>query len=237
MPPTAPFDLKPPTQDPQQLAPAALFPYTHYPKSGNGLRIPPVTEDDLTWLIDDDFVAFTHLYHGQPINDFQARAHPVILGAESAMNGTSNANVGSVAQTQLDGQSVAPSHKTNIVQNPHPAQNQGKSPIANDGKSGQAAQAQHQHGEAPQPQLQRAANDNGGSQTSTGTATGADFPAPASATMSAHPTSSAVLTTTVVTTDAAPAPAPGLDASKHFPTNGNGTSSGESNGTDLSNAI
>ncbi|KAI9884037.1 MAG: transcription factor TFIIIB subunit brf1 [Watsoniomyces obsoletus] len=58
-------------QELQQQPPPKVpyFPYQHYPKPGNGLRLPFLTTDELALLVDDDLDAFTHLYHGVPVMD------------------------------------------------------------------------------------------------------------------------------------------------------------------------
>ncbi|KAH0536587.1 hypothetical protein FGG08_006545 [Glutinoglossum americanum] len=37
----------------------------HYPKAGHGIRLPPEAED-MAWLVDDDFLAFSHIYRDLP---------------------------------------------------------------------------------------------------------------------------------------------------------------------------
>ena len=59
-------------------------PYQHYPKSGNGIRLPSLSDEDLAWLVDDDFISFTHLYHGQPVTDLEGRNQPVGPSPEPA---------------------------------------------------------------------------------------------------------------------------------------------------------
>lgn len=76
LPPATPHDLH--LQQPLHV------PYQHYPKSGNGIRLPPLTDEDLAWLVDDDFVSFTHLYHGQPVTDLDGHIQPVGLSPEPA---------------------------------------------------------------------------------------------------------------------------------------------------------
>jgi hypothetical protein len=38
---------------------------TFYPAPGEGVRLPPESED-LVWLVDDDFAVFSHVYHDAP---------------------------------------------------------------------------------------------------------------------------------------------------------------------------
>lgn len=70
-------------QQSQLLPPPALFPYQHYPKPGNGIRIPILNEDDLNLLMDDDFLAFSHLYQGQPVTTNTTLDHNKDLSHQS----------------------------------------------------------------------------------------------------------------------------------------------------------
>lgn len=38
-----------------------------YPKPGNGIVLPPESED-MEWLIDDDYETFSHTVHGLPVH-------------------------------------------------------------------------------------------------------------------------------------------------------------------------
>jgi hypothetical protein len=37
----------------------------YYPKAGHGIRLPPEAED-MAWLVDDDFLTFSHIYRELP---------------------------------------------------------------------------------------------------------------------------------------------------------------------------
>lgn len=47
--------------EPAPLSAYHVSGYAHHPKPGHGIRLPPESED-LPWLIDDDFLAFSHIY-------------------------------------------------------------------------------------------------------------------------------------------------------------------------------
>lgn len=53
-----------------------------YPKAGNGIVLPPESED-MEWLIDDDYETFSHTVHGIPVH-----MREVVLSEISHATGT-----------------------------------------------------------------------------------------------------------------------------------------------------
>ena len=52
-----------------------------YPKAGNGIVLPPESQD-LEWLVDDDYETFSHTIYGLPVYMRQ-----VLLNGDSHSNG------------------------------------------------------------------------------------------------------------------------------------------------------
>jgi hypothetical protein len=59
-----------------------------FPKAGQGVKLPPET-DDLFWLMDDDFVTFSHIYRDLPLAEdggMKASGESSILGVATSMD-------------------------------------------------------------------------------------------------------------------------------------------------------
>jgi hypothetical protein len=63
-----------------------------HPKPGHGLRMPPENEEDVAWLVDDDFVAFSHIYRDLPSE-----------GGDVEMGGTDTSTTGAAAAAATGG--------------------------------------------------------------------------------------------------------------------------------------